>query len=167
MSDIAKTSEALGANAPPSGNTRRLIIFSAIILLVTATAKILSYVLFRGSWETRDPVFMLPTNAVLLGVAIIEIAVAIYCLRSREETSALIALAWISTCFLLYRGVLVLIGTNLMCPCLGTLFSRLPIRGKTTDQLIVALLGYLLIASYGPLIIRYRASATAPTPCSL
>src|ERR1043165_3376221 len=129
---------------------------AAVLLLLTAVAKLFSLTGSVGILDTRDPVFsFLNTRQMLLLVALIEIAVASFVLLRRMEIQTdLLLIAWLGSLFGLYRLALWFAHSQKPCKCLGgaldwTGLSDTAIRGITFAMFVYLLLG-------GPVLLFVR-----------
>src|SRR5438552_18284282 len=107
---------------------------AALLLLLTAAAKFYSATGNARMLSLSDPCLHVNNHVLILAVAALETASAIYLLRGRQMLMPLLALFWLSGNFILYR-----IGSSAMgihyCPCLGTLGEKLPISQAHLDML--------------------------------
>lgn len=94
---------------------------------------------------------MIPFQWVFFVAGIFELAVAIICF-SRERQLAIILIAWLATIFLVYRIGLICIGYRKLCGCPGNLTDALHTSPQAADNVMKAVLAYLLVGSYGILI---------------
>jgi hypothetical protein len=132
---------------------------AAAILLLTALAKLASACGTAQVLRVPDPVFGLAFRKLFLVVGSGELLVALVCLLSRVNQWLKIGLiAWISANFLLYRLGLAWLRWHKPCPCLGNLTDALHIPPHLADLVMRAILGLLLVGSYGLLAMRWLTS---------
>jgi len=113
-----------------------VLVSAAVILLLTAAAKLVT--LFMGGSVLRapDPLLGLPTGWVLVGVAVVELVVAGAVWRLRDQQISCLLVAMLGAQFVAYRAALALGGFSQGCPCLGRLGDRLPISPLALDRLL-------------------------------
>jgi len=87
-----------------------------------------------------------------MGVGLLELFIAFFCLFTDKRQFSLVAVAWLATNFVVYRLGLWWIGWHRPCGCLGNLTDLLRISPHTADTIMKLVLAYLLIGSYGLLI---------------
>lgn len=130
---------------------RFFIISAAAMLLITSLAK-----LFNGFGNARildlpDPVFLLSYKYVLWIVGAVELAISLICILGRRIALQSALVAWLVTCFLIYRFGLLLVGQTKLCPCLGNLTDALHVTPQTAGVVMQLVLAYLFLGSYGTL----------------
>ena len=119
---------------------------AAALLVVTAAAKLYSAGGGARILRIRDALLHIGYRPLMLLAALLEIAIAVFLLRSRSELKRSLVLLWLSTNFLLYHLGSYLIGVHL-CPCLGQLADRLPLPRGLADIALQVLLLYWLAVS--------------------
>src|SRR6478609_1737632 len=103
-----------------SGRFYHLFVRSvAILLLLTAVAKLFSAFGSARILTARDPMFLLKYWQIMILVGLLELAVAIYLFRGRDSILKLFAILWLGSNFIFYRMANDLMGIT-VCPCLGT-----------------------------------------------
>ena len=65
-------------------------------------------------------------------------------------------IAWLATNFLAYRIILWWMGAPNLCNCLGSLNQYLPVSPRVLNIAAFTALGWLLVGSYGLMIIERR-----------
>ncbi len=125
-------------------------------LAVTGLAKAFSAVGTARALDTIDPLIGVPFRQLMLGVALAELFIGFFCLFTDRRRFSLVAVAWMSTNFLVYRLGLWFIGWHRPCGCMGNLTDLLHLSPRAADNIMKGVLAYLLIGSYGMLIWRYR-----------
>ena len=129
---------------------------AALGLVVTGLAKALSAIGPARALDVPDPLFAIPFRHLMLLVGLSELLIAFFCLFTDKRRFSLMAVAWLSTNFLVYRLGLWFIGWHKPCGCLGNLTDMLHISPATADNIMKALLAYLLVGSYATLFWRWR-----------
>ncbi|MFM2296035.1 MAG: hypothetical protein RLZZ350_2448 [Verrucomicrobiota bacterium] len=124
---------------------------SALLLLATATAKLLSLSSGTKLLLAGDPIWGISFRHLLLAVAMLEIAIAAFCLIGKQQTAGLLAISWVSTLFLIYRVGLWHMDWKKPCGCMGNLTDAFKIDVHTADMVMKVILAYLLIGSYSTL----------------
>jgi hypothetical protein len=148
-------------NGEPSGDkvarwSRRFVLSSGCIFLVTGLAKVGSALGKAGILRNADPVFGISFGHLMLSVGIWELAVAGVCLFTRRRNLSLGLTAWMATNFLAYRAGLWFLGWQRPCSCLGNLTDALHIPPHAADVTMKIILLYLLAGSYGNLICLWK-----------
>lgn len=142
------------------GYTERWFIYSAaVILLLTAAAKLLSATGQVRALDAHDPLLMLSYRSVFILVGALECAVAACLILSRRNVFKLQNIAWLSNSFLVYRLGLLWMGVTMPCGCLGTLTAALGISPRIADFWMKVVLAYLLFGSAVFLVARMLASS--------
>jgi len=131
-------------------------ISSGVALAASGLAKVVS--VFGGSEALHlpDPIIGIKFSTLMLAVGIAETVIAMVCFLSKAQTLALELVAWLATSVLIYRVGLWWIGWKKPCTCLGNLTDALHIPPQVADNIMKAVLGYLLIGSYALLIMKLR-----------
>jgi hypothetical protein len=106
--------------------------------------------------DVGDPLIGIPFRQLLLLVGLVELLIAFFCLFTDKRRLSLLAVAWISTNFLVYRLGLWFIGWHRPCGCMGSLTDLLHISPRLADNIMKGVLAYLLIGSYALLIAQWR-----------
>lgn len=122
------------------------------LLGITGLAKVLSATGPARALDTADPLIGIPFRQLLLFVGLAELLIGFFCLLTDRRRSSLLAVAWISTNFLVYRAGLWLMGWHQPCRCMGSLSDMLHISPRVADNIMKAALAYLLIGSYAILL---------------
>ena len=151
---------ALGAAAKWE---RRFILSAAVLLLVTALAKLASILGKAEILQTIDPIIGIPFRYLLLLAGLLEALVAAICLFSVNLRLASGLIAWLATNFVVYRTGLWLIGWHQPCKCLGALTDFLPISPQAADFIMKAVLTFLFVGSYTVVFLLGRRTRT-PEP---
>jgi hypothetical protein len=127
------------------------LVTAGVTLIVTGIAKLYSTTGSSRILLTPDPVFWISTRKMLIIVSLTEIVCAWLLLSSGPLSLKLGVAAWLATSFLVYRTALALNGA-IRCPCLGTLAGTIGIPDWLADSLMIGVLFYLLVGSYGLLL---------------
>lgn len=128
--------------------THRWFVFCAgFLLVVTGLAKLLSVAEPSGRLLIPDPVLLLPYHALLWGVGLLEIAVALVCFLVKDKHLAIALLTWLSTSFAAYRIALWGTGYREPCSCLGTLTTVVGVDARVADLAMVGVLLFFLTGS--------------------
>jgi hypothetical protein len=138
-------------------------------LALTGLAKAFSAIGAARALDAADPLIGIPFRQLLLLVGLAELLVAFFCLFTDKRRLSLLAVAWISTGFLLYRLGLWYIGWHRPCGCMGSLAGVLHLSDQAADNIMKGVLAYLLLGSYGILLWEWRrgqvpSAAAAPSP---
>lgn len=126
------------------------------VLVVTGLAKAFSAIGPARALDTPDPVIGIPFRQLLLLVGLVELFIAFFCLFTDKRRLSLLAVAWISTNFLVYRLGLWFIGWHHPCACMGSLADMLHLSPRVADNIMKGVLAYLLVGSYAILFSQWR-----------
>jgi len=150
MSSIAiKTTSAPALFGNKSGRWSRRFIYSAgIILLITGVAKVVSVFGHDAVLRKPDPILGMRFDHLLFLVGLVELAVALVCFRSRNQTLALALVSALSINFLGYRTGLWMIHWAGYCHCLGTLTDAIHLSPQQAARLSGAAFVYLITGSF-------------------
>ncbi|MBE0541110.1 MAG: hypothetical protein IH623_06975 [Verrucomicrobia bacterium] len=140
-----------------SGSALKWFVSSAgVILGLTGVAKVWSAFGDVKLLTVVDPIVGLEFKHLMLGVGMVEIAIALVCFFGKRQTLAIGLVAWLATNFLVYRLGLWWLDWKKPCGCLGNITGVLHISPQTADSMVKMLLAYLLIGSYGLLIWEWK-----------
>ena len=135
---------------------QRFVLSAGAILAVTGIAKVWSGLGNSKLLAVVDPIIGIKFGTLMLLVGAAEIAIALVCFFSKRQTLALGLVAWMSTNFVVYRFGLWWMDWKKPCSCLGNLADALHISPQTADNIMKAILTYLLIGSYALLFRQWR-----------
>ena len=119
-----------------------------VVLLITGLAKAFSAIGTSRALNVVDPLVGIPFRHLLLAVGLLELFIAFFCLFTDKRRFNLLAVAWLSTNFLVYRLGLWFIGWHRPCGCTGNLTGALHISPVVADRTMKMILAYLLIGTY-------------------
>jgi hypothetical protein len=135
-------------------------------LALTGLAKAISAVGPARALDVADPLIGIPFRQLLLVVGLVELLIAFFCLFTDRRRFNLLAVAWLSTNFLVYRLGLWLIGWHRPCGCMGTLSDVLHLSPRAADNIMKGVLAFLLLGSYGLLYREYRQRKAQHPPAA-
>jgi hypothetical protein len=137
-----------------------------IVLLVTGSLKLITTLGDAENSLIRDPIFLfIRQQHMLIGVGILEIAVALFVTFQRNTLLKLWAILWLCGAFIAYRVGLFLIGFKGNCGCLGKPQSWLYEReSKNIDRTLAWILCYMTFFSAFFLLLRYVRPAPQKDP---
>ncbi len=138
----------------------------ALLLAATASAKVISAFGSSVILELNDPVIGIPNQYLLQGAAAIELVLICLIVFARQNTTKLLAIAWLATALCVYRLGLSFAG-GARCPCLGTIGDNLHISESTLDGVMIYVLVYMFLGSVVLLFLSYRYTPTLRTKLSL
>lgn len=118
----------------------------AVLLLLTAVAKLFSAFGSARILTARDPMFLLKYWQIMIIVGLVELAIAVYLFRGRSMVLKLIAILWLGSNFIVYRMANALMGIT-VCPCLGTTLDALRLSSRQSDLLLGGFVLYLFLGS--------------------
>jgi hypothetical protein len=131
---------------------RRFIYSSAVLLFLTAAAKVTSVFGSAALLGRHEPLMGLNYRS-LLGIAgLLELAVSAVCVLNKSITIRLWMIAWLATIILVYRVSMPWVGYQQPCPCLGSLTDVLHVSPHVANDAMKGALAYLLAGSYGSLL---------------
>ena len=130
-------------------------------MALTGLAKAFSAIGLAQVLDTVDPLIGVPFRQLLLAVGLVELFIAFFCLFTDKWRPSVLAVAWISTIFIVYRGGLRSIGWHRPCGCLGSLTEVLHISPDFADNIMKTVLVYLLVGSYAILLWEWRRARGA------
>lgn len=134
-----------------------LFLMSAgVVLAVTAFGKAFSAIGPARALDTPDPLVGMPFRQLFLSVGLAELLIAFFCLFTDKRRLSLLAVAWISTNFLVYRLGLWFIAWHHPCGCMGSLAGTLHLSDHAADNIMEGVLAYLLIGSCSILFWQWR-----------
>lgn len=126
------------------------IFSAAVILFITAAAKIFASFGTADALNTADPLLPLSNRNVFLLAGLIELALSAFLLvQDGNQRMKLSLTAWLATNYLVYRIGVWWIGAPTFCDCLGNLNSELSISPRVIYPVMLAVLVWLLAGSYG------------------
>jgi hypothetical protein len=137
---------------------------AAVLLVITALAKLVSSLGAAGILAYPDPVFSISFRSLMRVVAVVELLVAAVCLYDRNDYFRAACVCLLATDFILYRIAMLWMGYHKLCSCLGNLTDSLHIRPNHAEIVIRVILAYLLVVGYGTifwLLRRRDISVTA------
>lgn len=151
-----KASSILGerVDRPPCQFSRRFFLSAGAVLAATGIAKVWSGLGNSKFLAVVDPIFGITFGKLVLAVGAAEIVIALVCFFSKRQTLALGLVAWMSTNFVVYRLGLWWMDWHRPCSCLGNLTDALHISPQVADNIMKVILAYLLIGSYGLLMLK-------------
>jgi hypothetical protein len=118
------------------------------VLASTGLAKVYSAIGPARALDVADPIVGLPFRQLMLLVGLAELFIAFLCLFTDKRQLSLLAVAWLSTNFLVYRAGLWWMGWHKPCSCLGNLTDALHLSPQAADNVMKVILACLLIGSY-------------------
>jgi hypothetical protein len=136
-----------------------LISVAGALLAVTGAAKLISALGSANTLVVDDPIFKIPFRQVFYMIGLLEIAVAIVCLSNMPIRLQAGLVAWLGTCFLLYRVGLILVDYHRPCSCMGNLTDALNISPRLVDEIAKVVLVYLLFSGYATLFFCWRSKS--------
>lgn len=129
---------------------------AGVVLATTGLAKAFSAIGMARALDTADPLIGIPFRQLLLLVGLAELLITFFCLFTDKQRLSLLAVAWISTNFLVYRLGLWFIGWHHPCACMGSLAGVLHLSDQAADNIMKGVLAYLLVGSYAILFSQWR-----------
>jgi len=148
---------SLQTNKPlPPKATRVFLKSAAIMLAVSAMAKLVSATGSARILEEDDPIFLFSFRKVFWLIGSLELVIALIYFFGRRYWVSVLLTAWIAACFVVYRLVLWWVGWHHPCACLGNLTDAIHVSPQSTDTAMKIILAYLLIGSCAALFWLWR-----------
>jgi len=125
----------------------------ALILTITATAKLITLLQSEPFLHYPDPVFttvspnLLTKQALELAVAA-ELLSALYIILKRDHLSASLICFWLVTGFSGYRMLAKAFGYNRPCSCMGRVLDWTTLHPAVISQIMVSLLWFMGAGSF-------------------
>ena len=132
------------------------VLSAGVILAITGFAKVLSTFGSAKFLTVIDPIFGIQFRYLMVMVGVTEWLVAFFCLFKNGSRLATGLVTWLCTNFLVYRLGLSWMHWHRPCNCLGNLTDALHISPQTADNVMKAVLAYLLIGSSTLLVYQWR-----------
>lgn len=126
---------------------RWFFIISAIVLIVTGSAKLLSALSASEIWSVREPLLGITFRSLFYSVGALEIAVGGACLAAQNPIFKAVLIGWLSLSFILYRLALVFLDFHKPCPCLGSFTSMLNLDQGKVDIALKGVIGAMFVGS--------------------
>lgn len=142
------------------------VVTAGIVLVVTGGAKVFSAIGPARALDVADPIFGVPFRHLMLFVGLVELFIAFLCLFTDRRQLSLLAIAWLSTSFVVYRVGLWWVGWHRPCGCLGNLTDLVHISPNAADNLMKVVLAFLFAGSYWTLIIQWRRVRHSAPPAA-
>lgn len=138
---------------------------AGVLLLITAAAKGISASGHARILQNPESLSGLPFRTVFWFVGGLEAVVALVCFCARGLFVPNVLVAWLASTFVIYRIGLAWIGDHKPCPCLGNLTDSIHMSPQTANFVMMVILGYLLVGSYGSLLwVWAQRRRGLPTP---
>ena len=126
----------------------------AVILMLTAAAKVKSAFGTSKLLLLKDPILVVSDGRLLVASAAVEFLVVVYLLfGKRSELKALLVM-WLATIFLTYRTWLHYLSPSKPCKCLGSITDWLRLSTATANKLLLVVT--LIMLCGGGAILIYR-----------
>lgn len=119
----------------------------AALLAISAAAKFVSSGGAVRLLDIANPIFGISNRAVLQGVGVLELSIALVCLSAVSQGIKTIMIASLAADFALYRLGLYLLHYTGPCNCLGDLTQRLGISQHTGDLMAKTIICYMAVGS--------------------
>jgi len=145
-------------------HVKRFLPATGAALVVTGLAKVFSATGPSRALDLAGPLLGIPFRHLLLLVGLLELGIAFFCLFTDRLKLSLVAVAWLSINFLVYRLGLWSIGWHKPCGCLCNLTDLLHISPTVADNLMKGLLAFLLFGSYSLLLSLWWHNRLLSTP---
>jgi len=119
-------------------------------------AKLLSGASGAPVLQVIDPVFLLPSNVVLITVGALELALCIRLFLGKPGKRDYVWILALSSGFILYRFARHLMGIKESCRCLGTITEWLPVSPSIIDPILIFSVAFMFFGSVLLLAIDLR-----------
>ena len=118
---------------------------AAFILVITASAKLLSLLSMKPVLLAKDPLFDVPNWGVLCLASLLEISVVILLKARFYDNLSISGSSSLGAVFLIYRIALAMGGFSRGCPCMGTLTDAFHVDPQRVNSLLWGVATYLLL----------------------
>ena len=119
----------------------------AFCLALTAGAKLFSATGDVPILSVADPILRLSNRKVLIGVGLLELALASYVVLGRSVPIKHVSIVWLSVNFIAYRIALIWLAPGRPCSCLGNIGDRLQGMREILDWGLRALVACMFFGS--------------------
>src|SRR5881396_2794148 len=129
--------------------TNYFFVSVAALLVLTGVAKLYSATGTAKILSLADPILLMNNRVLMVALGLLETGLAIYSLARRGPTTEVtraMTVLWLSSNFIAYRTAVSLAGIK-VCPCLGTLASKLPLSREFVDDLLSGIVLYWFLGS--------------------
>jgi hypothetical protein len=130
--------------------------FAGALLLTLSLAKFISASGVARLLNTPDPILVISFKHVLEAVGVFEAVIGCICIFAQGTMLKAKLIAWLSSCFVIYRLGYLCIDYKKPCPCLGNLTGAIHISQSSADAMLKAILVYLLVGSYAILVWHWQ-----------
>lgn len=129
---------------------------AGLVLVVVGAAKVFNGLNEAvGAISVKDPVFGLRMRELFLAVGLLEMGAGAFALFNSRVPVVAALLAWLATDLVLYRVGLAWAGAARPCNCMAGLANAFSLTPETADRIMLSILLYLLVASFGTLAWLY------------
>jgi hypothetical protein len=128
------------------GKYNLLFNVASALLTLTSLAKILALAGHAKILEMQDPLLQLGYRQLLILVALVEVGVAVFLLKSPSDLERGLTLMWLSSNFLFYHLGNYFLNIHL-CPCLGAIDDNLPLPKGMGEVIVQVLALYWFITT--------------------
>ena len=136
------------------GRLRRgFVAVSGGMLGMAGLLKLASLLDGGGVLRRVDPVLAVPNWVAFALLGPLEVALAVYLVRSRRHLAAVFCIAWVGTLFGNYHLALSLTGL-FGCPCLGTNLAWMGLSAAGAARLAAMMTAFLMVGGYVFLIVE-------------
>jgi len=118
---------------------------SAVLVLVTAAAKLISALGAQGILHAPDPILGVSNRVLLMSFGILELTLVAALLGSEGRWFVFLLISMLGGQFLLYRTIFALGAYSRGCPCLGTIGEWLPMSERNIDLALWGIASWLCI----------------------
>lgn len=141
---------------PQEKIVRCFLFSSALLLSITALAKLISSFVRAEILKVTDSVFFIQFRHLFRIMALIELSVAGFCLFAKGIWLQTVLVSGIGNVFLIYHFARMLIDFHGPRGCLGNLTGALGISPHTAGVTVNCFLVFLLIGSYANLSLLWK-----------
>jgi hypothetical protein len=129
--------------------------FTAVILFVTALTKLFGAMGITAFLAQPDPLLPLSNRQMMILLGSMELFLSAFLLLGRGNCLKHGLTAWMAANFLVYRLGLWWLGGANLCNCLGNINHLLPVAPRVLNEILYAIIGFMLIGSCGFLLQNY------------
>lgn len=149
---VSSLRQQISSGPPAEKLAAGLLKCAAAVLVTTAVLKL------PGVWggapilQQADPLLAISTRWVMLGSAVVELALFVLLISLRSRMISGLLLAIVGAEFLLYHVTLAWFGLSGRCPCLGMIWQWMHVSDETAAIISWGLAAFLLLSGIAVLL---------------
>jgi hypothetical protein len=135
-------------------NIKKFVAVSALILAGAGLLKLISASQEVASLTLPSFFLVLSNRQMMLLAGMIELLCVLYISLGKDLDNKVLLIAWLSSCFLVYRLGLLWTKFPTPCHCLGNALDWLPLDKKLVDSAMGLLVVMMICVSYSLIILK-------------